>query len=97
MVNDGSGHAADSAGAGGATHNSGNDAASSLVASAATWMREALSAWAEDQFGKVAALAPLGVEHLGKAVLWRANPVLLLPLSSDAEASLFSPGPFQDR
>ncbi|MGK5442152.1 hypothetical protein ACSNN7_10070 [Micromonospora sp. URMC 105] len=62
----------------------------SLVRSAAGWMRDALNAWALDDYGKVAALAPLAVEHLGKAVLWRTNPVLVVPLSQDAEASLFS-------
>lgn len=52
-------------------------------------MRDALTAWAEDDFPKVATLAPLAVEHLGKAVLWNASPALLVPLSQDAEASLF--------
>jgi hypothetical protein len=52
-------------------------------------MQDALTAWAEDDFPKVATLAPLAVEHLGKAVLWNANPALLVPLSQDAEASLF--------
>jgi hypothetical protein len=59
------------------------------VRSAARWIRDALTAWAEDDFPKVATLAPLAVEHLGKAVLWNANPALLVPLSQDAEASLF--------
>lgn len=62
----------------------------SLVRSAAGWMKDALNAWAVDDYGKVAALAPLAVEHLGKAVLWRANPVLVVPLKEDAEASLYS-------
>ncbi|MGK5738915.1 hypothetical protein [Micromonospora sp. URMC 103] len=65
-------------------------AGASLVDSAARWMADALSAWAVDDYRKVAALAPLAVEHLGKAVLWRANPVLVVPLKEDAEASLFS-------
>lgn len=52
-------------------------------------MRDALTAWAEDDFPKVATLAPLAVEHLGKAVLWNESPALLVPLSQDAEASLF--------
>jgi hypothetical protein len=60
-----------------------------MVRSASRWMQDALIAWAEDDFPKVATLAPLGVEHLGKAVLWNANPALLVPLSQDAEASLF--------
>ena len=61
-----------------------------LLRSAANWMDEALNAWAADDYGKVAVLAPLAVEHLGKAVLWRENPVLVVPLTPDAEASLFS-------
>lgn len=60
----------------------------SLVASARVWMSEALTAWAEDETTKVAVLAPLGVEHLGKAVLWSRNPVLLAPLATNAERSL---------
>lgn len=62
----------------------------SLIGSAARWMDEALKAWADDDYAKVAALAPLAVEHLGKAVLWRQNPVLLVPLTQDAEPSLIS-------
>jgi hypothetical protein len=61
-----------------------------LVASAARWMEDALNAWAVEDYGKVAVLAPLAVEHLGKAVLWRENPVLVVPLTPDAENSLFS-------
>jgi hypothetical protein len=60
-----------------------------MVESASRWMQDALTAWAEDDFPKVATLAPLALEHLGKAVLWNANPALLVPLSQDAEASLF--------
>jgi hypothetical protein len=61
-----------------------------LVNSAAGWMDDALNAWAADDYAKVAVLAPLAVEHLGKAVLWRENPVLIVPLTADAENSLFS-------
>jgi len=61
-----------------------------LVGSAAGWIHDALDVWAEDDYGKVAVLAPLAVEHLGKAVLWRENPVLVVPLTADAENSLFS-------
>ncbi|REF97513.1 hypothetical protein DFJ67_3514 [Asanoa ferruginea] len=61
-----------------------------LIASASAWMQEALLAWSEDDFRKVSAVAPLGVEHLGKAVLWRTAPILLVPLSRDAELALFS-------
>ena len=46
-------------------------------------MQEAFAAWAEDDFpGRT--LAPLAVEHLGKAVLSNANPALLVPFSQDA-------------
>jgi len=61
-----------------------------LIGSAARWMTDALDAWTIDDYSKVAVLAPLAVEHLGKAALWRENPVLLVPLSPDAESSLFS-------
>lgn len=47
-----------------------------------------MRAWANDDYSKVAAVAPIAVEHLGKAVLWEANPVLLVPLAQDAESSL---------
>ena len=60
-----------------------------LLRSASRWMRDALTAWTEDDYAKVAALSPLAVEHLGKAVLWKSNPALLVPLSQDSEASLF--------
>jgi hypothetical protein len=53
-------------------------------------MHDALSAWAGDDFVRVAVLAPLAVEHLGKAVLWRKNRALLVPLTPDAEQSLMS-------
>lgn len=62
----------------------------SLVRAATKWMDESLHAWANDDYVKVAALAPLAVELLGKAVLWRANPALLVPLNANAEASLFA-------
>ena len=61
-----------------------------LIGSASAWMQEALEAWSEEDYKKVAALAPLAVEHLGKAVLWRTSPALLVPLSRDAENSLFA-------
>ncbi|MEV0361610.1 hypothetical protein [Nocardia fusca] len=31
---------------------------------------------------------PLAVEHLGEAVLWKKNPVLVVPLAPEAETSL---------
>jgi hypothetical protein len=61
-----------------------------LVASASAWMQEALLAWSENDFKKVSAVAPLGVEHLGKAVLWWTSPTLLVPLTRDAEPALFA-------
>ncbi|TDD71228.1 hypothetical protein E1262_06310 [Jiangella aurantiaca] len=67
-----------------------SDEGNTQVASASAWMQEALLAWSEDEFKKVSALAPLGVEHLGKAVLWRTAPTLLVPLSRDAEPALFA-------
>lgn len=65
-------------------------AVESLINSASRWMDDALKAWAEGDYAKVAVLAPLAVEHLGKATLWRTNPVLIVPLSQDAEHSLIS-------
>ncbi|MFI7192521.1 hypothetical protein ACIBQ0_22525 [Nocardia nova] len=59
-----------------------------LVESAATWIREAMDAWSDENFMKVAVMAPIAVEHLGKAVLWQKNPVLLTPLLENSEASL---------
>ena len=60
-----------------------------LRQSASRWIRDALAAWADNDYGKVSLAAPVAVELLGKAALWRANPALLVPLSADAEASLF--------
>jgi len=60
----------------------------SLVARAGAWIQDALSAWVCDQQTKVAALATIAVEHLGKALLWEANPVLLLPLDKRHEGLL---------
>lgn len=60
-----------------------------LLARAERWIREALDAWTEDDEARVALMAPIAVELLGKAVLWRENPVLLVPLSDRHETSLF--------
>jgi hypothetical protein len=60
-----------------------------LIAAARRWIREALDAWAEDDQAKVALMAPMAVELLGKATLWRKNPVLLVQLTDQHEASLF--------
>lgn len=59
-----------------------------LVGSARRCIAQALNAWAEEDESTVAMLAPIAVEHLGKAVLWSRNPALLVPLSSNAEESL---------
>jgi hypothetical protein len=59
-----------------------------LTSSSKKWLADAMKAWTEDDFAKVAVLAPLAVEHLGKAVLWKINPVLVVPLSQDSEQSL---------
>jgi 8-oxo-dGTP pyrophosphatase MutT (NUDIX family) len=60
----------------------------SLLVSASSWMNDAIRAWASGDFAKASLLAPLAVEHLGKAVLWNANPVLVVPLNPRDEASL---------
>lgn len=64
--------------------------ADDLTMSSKKWLADAMRAWTEDDFAKVAVLAPLAVEHLGKAVLWSINPVLVVPLSQDAEHSLMT-------
>jgi hypothetical protein len=60
-----------------------------LIANAKRCIGDALDAWAQgDQFN-VALKAPVAVELLGKAALWRENPVLLVQLADQHEASLF--------
>ncbi|WP_169252865.1 hypothetical protein [Brevibacterium sp. 'Marine'] len=59
-----------------------------LVSSASRWMGKALAGWVDDDPETVGLLAPISVEHLGKAVLWSRNPALLVPLSNSAEQSL---------
>lgn len=61
-----------------------------LLQSASTWIKEALTAWSDEAYERVGALAPMAVEHLGKAMLWRQNPVLLAPLGENAENHLFT-------
>jgi hypothetical protein len=60
----------------------------SLVISASSWLDDAMKAWAAGDFAKVGVMAPMAVEHLGKAVLWNKNPVLLVQLDPNEEASL---------
>lgn len=62
----------------------------SLVVSASSWTDDAMKAWAAGDFAKVGLMAPTAVEHLGKAALWNKNPVLLVQLDSNEEASLMS-------
>ena len=61
-----------------------------LVTAASHRIREALDAWLEEDFDRAASSAPLALELLGKAVLWRTNPTLLVPLESHQEAALVS-------
>lgn len=51
-------------------------------------MAEALGAWLAEDFDGAAASAPMAVELLGKAALWKLNPVLLVPLETKQEAAL---------
>ena len=60
-----------------------------MFTSASASMQEALAAWIDDDHRKIAMNAPLAVELLGKAALWRESPTLLLPLTNNAEGSLF--------
>lgn len=59
-----------------------------LIGPARKWTLEALEAWVASDSAKMVAFAPMAVEHLGKAFLWRENPVLLTPLSENHAASL---------
>src|SRR3546814_7558120 len=61
-----------------------------LADSAASWLDDALKSWEAGDYAKVAVQAPMAVEHLGKAVLWHKNPVLLVQLDEKDESSLFS-------
>ena len=62
----------------------------SLIVSASSWMDDAMKAWAAGDFAKVGLMAPMAVEHLGKAALWNRNPVLLVRLDPNEEASLMA-------
>ncbi len=61
-----------------------------LLGSASKWAQASLGSWAEDDFAAVALLAPIAVEHLGKAALWELSPALLTPMAQNAEASLLA-------
>ena len=61
-----------------------------FVASARKWIAEALEGWAEADYAEVITLAPIAVEHLGKAALWRRNPVLLAILDRANQESFLS-------
>ncbi len=61
---------------------------SRLVTSATSRIREALGAWLEEDFDRAASSSPLAVELVAKAVLWRTNPTLLVPLEPQREAAL---------
>lgn len=58
-----------------------------LIRSARRWMQDALLGWAQNDHSKVLLLAPIAVEHLGKAALWAKSPVLLAILNNDQRAS----------
>ena len=64
--------------------------AADLVKSARAWCGSALDFWIEAEPQKTALLAPLAVELLAKAALWKTNPALLVPLTPESEASLFA-------
>lgn len=59
-----------------------------LTGSSSRWLRQALTSWANEDYAAVAMLAPIALEHLGKAALWKRNPALLVPLATNAEESL---------
>jgi hypothetical protein len=63
-------------------------AGESLLSAAAGRLAEALSAWVDEDFDRTAASAPMALELLVKAVLWKINPALLVPLDSRQEAAL---------
>lgn len=60
-----------------------------LLAGAQRWAHAALDAWVDDEQPKVGLMAPMALEMLGKAALWRENPVLLIQLHDRHEAAFF--------
>jgi hypothetical protein len=63
-------------------------AARDLTDSAAAWIGDAIAAWLDSDSRRVVSLAPIALEHLGKAALWRRSPTLLVPLDRNCEDSL---------
>jgi hypothetical protein len=61
-----------------------------LVRSARKWIAESLSGWADKDYPKVVALAPMAVEHLAKAALWHKSPALLAILDKSHQASFIA-------
>ncbi|MFJ2757469.1 hypothetical protein ACIO3S_17835 [Nocardioides sp. NPDC087217] len=59
--------------------------AEELTAAAGKWIRRAARAWADKDPALVAVAAPMAVEQLGKAFLWRTNPLLVLPIDRKHE------------
>lgn len=60
----------------------------SLAAASSRWIEKAFTAWSEGDHETASLLAPISLELLGKAVLWRRNPALLLSFKHSPEASL---------
>lgn len=59
-----------------------------LLDRSSAWLADAMDAWSDGVTDKIVALAPLAVELAAKAMLWQANPTLLVPLDRQHEASL---------
>jgi hypothetical protein len=51
-------------------------------------MELAMSDWAQGDHMAIGIHAPLALEHLAKAALWRTSPILLVPLEAKHETSL---------
>lgn len=69
-------------------HTQPRDPVEQLVAGSRELMADALQAYGEDRPLKVATSAPVAIEQLAKAVLWRTNPALLVTLDRAQEDSL---------
>ena len=67
-----------------------------LIESARDRIRDVLEAWTDEKHGRVS-YAPIAVEHLGKALLWSKNPVLVAdPASEDSLLMLAGDDPSID-